>query len=333
MRSFLSLRHLSCGVIEELLEHASHLKRNPHSQDLLNKVVGLVFMNPSLRTLASMQAGISQLGGSSFVIQPGHNSWNLEFEDGAVMDGDTVEHVKEAIPVLGKYCDILGIRSFALQQNLAEDLEDRRMELMAELSPVPLVNLESASDHPCQALADWLTIDECGIGRSDKFVLSWAFHPKPLPFAVPRAALSMAAQRGMEIVIHGPQGYELPDQMMGELQSLGARSVQFETDRKKALQGARVLYCKSWVQHRLYGDPEKEMNARSALREDWCVREKWFEDYAPQAKFMHCLPVRRNVKVEDRVLDSDRSIVVQQAENRLHVQKAVLARLAQEVKA
>jgi N-acetylornithine carbamoyltransferase len=329
LNHFLTLRNRSRTDVQALVDRARSLKSSPISDDLHGKVVGLLFMNPSLRTLASFQAAVGQRGGTSFVIQPGASSWSLEFEDGAVMDGTAVEHVKEAIPVLSRYCDILGIRNFARQSNLADDLHDVEMSRFAALSSKPLINLESASDHPCQALADWMTLDELAIPTDGKFVLSWAWHPKPLPFAVPRASLAMAAQRGMEVVVHCPEGFDLPELLIEEAEALSGSKVQTCHVREQAMEGAHVLYCKSWCRPDLYGLPEAHQEATASLRENWCVDEPWFAVADSKAKFMHCLPVRRNVKVTDRVLDGPRSVVIQQAENRLHAQKSVILKLAE----
>ncbi|QYK52248.1 MAG: N-acetylornithine carbamoyltransferase [Fimbriimonadaceae bacterium] len=326
MNNFLSLRDLDREQVVELVRFARELKANPIGDRLAKKVIGLLFMNPSLRTLASFQSAIGQQGGTSVVIQPGAGSWSLEFSDGAVMDGEAVEHVREAIPVLASYCDALGIRSFADQKNLDVDLADERMKKLAGLTEKPVINMESASDHPCQALADWMTLDELGIPKDGKFVLSWAWHPKPLPYAVPRAALTMAAQRGMDITILCPKNYNLPDKMITEAKQLGAASIEHQHNQVTGLADAHILYCKSWCALQHYGKPIEEMENRAHLR-DWCVQESWFKNAKKDAKFMHCLPVRRNVKVADEILDGPRSVVIQQAENRLHVQKSVLISL------
>jgi N-acetylornithine carbamoyltransferase len=327
MQHFLDLDDLTDDLLETVLARARALEAAPVNRALAGKTVGLLFMNPSLRTLASMEAGIAQLGGLSFTVIPGQGSWTLETRDGVVMDGAAVEHVREAIPVLAQYADALGVRCFAAGKHLGEDLDDGLIRLMAELSPVPFINLESAVSHPCQALGDWKTLEDFDVPRSGgRFVLSWAYHPKPLPYAVPASALRMAARRGMEVVVLRPEGYSLPGPIMEEARSLAARSggtVSETTERKAAMEGAHVLYAKSWAMPELYGRPAEEAPHREALR-DWCVGESWFAPARPDAKFMHCLPVRRNVKVTDEVLDGRRSAVVKQAGNRLHAQKALL---------
>jgi len=330
MKSFVALEDLAGDRLEAVLARARELEARRVTNDLAGRTVALLFLNPSLRTLASMQAGVAQLGGNSFVISPGAGSWKIEMRDGAVMDGDAAEHVREAIPVLGQYADALAVRCFARGGDLAEDLADGTIRTMAALSPVPFVNLESAASHPCQALADWKTMDDLGVPRSGgKFVLSWAYHPKALPYAVPASALAMAAQRGMHVTVLRPDGFGLPAAVMDRARALAARSggsVEESSDRRAAMDGAHVLYAKSWTAPSLYGRPEEEATLRAPLRE-WCVRESWFATARPDAKFMHCLPVRRNVKVADEVLDGPRSVVVREAANRLHAQKALLVEM------
>lgn len=334
MKRFVDLADLTREEILDLLALAGRLERHPeasgHHQALAGKVLALVFFNPSLRTLASFQAGMSRLGGTSIVIAPGQGSWQLETRTGAVMDGAAAEHVREAIPVLAGYADAMGIRSFAGGTDLAADLADETFSAMADVCPVPLINLESAIDHPCQALADWRTMDELGIpAHGGKFVLSWAWHPKALPLAVPAAAVHMAALRGMEVTVLRPEGFALPEPLMDKARraaALSGGSVEETADRREAMAGAHVLYAKSWTAPAAYGDPAAEAALRSPLR-DWCVDESWFAPAAPGCRFLHCLPVRRNVIVRDEVLDGPRSAVVREAHNRMWTQMAVLHRL------
>ena len=329
MKHFLSLSALSRDEVADLVTVAGRLERSPEPAALAGKVLALLFFNPSLRTLASFQSGMARLGGSSFVISPGQGSWQLETREGVVMDGAAAEHVREAIPVLASYADALGIRSFAGGTDLAADLADLAFRAMVAASPVPVVNLESAVDHPCQALGDWKTLDDLGVPRGGKLVLSWAWHPKPLPLAVPAAVVHMAAQRGMEVTVLRPEGFALPDAIMARAHaaaSLSGGSVRVTTDRREALEGARVVYAKSWGSPERYGDAAGEAALRAPLR-SWCVDESWFARAAPDARFMHCLPVRRNVVVADEVLDGPRSVVVPQARNRMWAQMAVLHRL------
>lgn len=328
MKRFMDLPELDTGLVRELVATAKHLEKHPHSDALRGKIAGLLFMNPSLRTLASMQAGMAQLGGSSFVITPGQGSWGLETRPGVVMDGDAAEHVREAIPVLSQYCDVLAVRNFAKGKDLAEDAADAVIRRMADLSPKPFMNLESAMTHPCQSLADWKTLDDLDVPTNEgRFVLSWAWHPKALTYAVPASTLNMAAQRGMKVTVLRPQGFALPGSVMATARALASKSggSVFETDDvAAAMDGAHVLYAKSWCAPSAYGNPEADAALRASLREAWCIRESFFASARADAKFMHCLPVRRNVKVADEVLDGPRSVVVRQAGNRLHAQKAVL---------
>ena len=329
MKRFLSLSALSTDEVADLVALAARLERRPEPRALAGKVLALLFMNPSLRTLASFQSGMARLGGSAFVISPGQGSWILETRQGAVMDGAAAEHVREAIPVLASYADALGIRSFAGGSDLEADVADLSFLEMAEVCPTPLINLESAIDHPCQALGDWKTLDDLAVPRHARFVLSWAWHPKPLPLAVPAAAVHMAALRGMEVVVLRPEGFALPEPVMERARRAAATSggsVVETTDREAAMAGAQVLYAKSWTAPARYGDPAAEAELRAPLR-SWCVDESWFAPAAPGCRFMHCLPVRRNVVVRDEVLDGPRSVVVHEARNRMWAQMAVLHRL------
>ncbi|HET9208798.1 MAG TPA: N-acetylornithine carbamoyltransferase [Thermoanaerobaculia bacterium] len=328
MKDFLHLWDLAPEEVAELLALSRRLERSPEPEALKGKILALLFFNPSLRTLASFQAGVARLGGSAFVISPGQGTWLLETREGVVMDGAAAEHVREAIPVLASYGDALGVRSFAGGTDLEADLADATFHSMAEVCPVPMINLESAIDHPCQALADWKTMDDLEIPKGGKFVLSWAWHPKPLPLAVPAAVVHMAALRGMDVTVLRPEGFGLPEPVMAKARAAAELSggSLHETDaRAEALEGANVIYAKSWTSPRHYGDPQ-EAELRSGLR-DWCVGDDWFERAAPDCRFMHCLPVRRNVVVKDSVLDGPRSVVVHEARNRMWAQMAVLHRL------
>jgi N-acetylornithine carbamoyltransferase len=270
-----------------------------------------------------------RLGGSSVVITPGQGTWQMETRLGAIMNGAAAEHVHEAVPVLASYCDAIGIRLFAEGRNLAADMAETQFRMMADLCDKPLVNMESAMNHPCQALADWHTMDELRVPERGKFVLSWAQHPRALPLAVPSATVHMAAMRGMEVVVLRPEGYALPEPIMEKARQAAKASggsVHETTDRTEALQGAHVIYAKEWGSPQHYGDSEAETRLREYLS-DWCVKDSWFRTAQPDCHFMHCLPVRRNVAVADEVLDGSRSVVIREAFNRMVVQMAVLYRL------
>jgi N-acetylornithine carbamoyltransferase len=329
LKRFIDMADCSREQIADLLQLAARLEKKPEPQALAGKVLGLLFMNPSLRTLASMQSGMARLGGSSFVITPGQGTWQLETRLNAVMDGPAAEHIREGIQVLASYCDALGIRAFADNKSLAEDLAETKFHGMAELVDKPLINLESAVNHPCQALADWKTMDDLGVPQRAKFVLSWVYHPRALPLAVPAAAAHMAAMRGMDVTILRPEGYALPPATMQRVRAAAAASggaVHETSEAAEALEGAHIIYAKEWGCTTHYGDETADATLRRRYK-NWCVDNGWFAQAAADCRLMHCLPVRRNVAVTDEVLDGPRSIVLRQAYNRLTVQMAVLHRL------
>jgi ornithine carbamoyltransferase len=329
MKRFLDLGDFERDEVLALLELARRLEKYPEPHALAGKILGLVFFNPSLRTLASFQAGMARLGGSSFVITPGQGTWQLETRLGAVMNGAAAEHVREGIPVLASYCDALGIRAFADGKDLQSDLAETAFTAMANLVDKPLVNLESAVNHPCQALADWKTMDDLGVPRGGRFVLSWVYHPRALPLAVPAAAVHMAALRGMEVIVLRPDGFALPPQIMEKASRAAAMSggsVRETSVREEALEGAHVIYAKEWGATGCYGNAEADARLRASLT-DWCVRNDWFAKTSSECRLMHCLPVRRNTAVADEVLDGPRSAVQREAYNRLVVQMAVLHKL------
>ena len=328
MKRFMDLAEFSRDEVLGLLELAQRLERHPEPRALAGKILGLLFFNPSLRTLASFQVAMARLGGTSFVINPGQGTWQLETRSGVVMDGAAAEHVREGIPVLASYCDALGIRAFAEGKDLASDLAETAFNGMASLIDKPLINLESAVNHPCQALADWKTMDELKVPAGGRFVLSWAYHPRALPLAVPAAAVHMAAMRGMEVIVLRPEGFALPGAIMERARHAAAASggsVRETSDRDAALRGAQVLYVKEWGATARYGDAAEDARLRSALG-GWCVRNDWFSA-SPDCHVMHCLPVRRNTAIADEVLDSPRSVVQREAYNRLPAQMAVLHQL------
>jgi N-acetylornithine carbamoyltransferase len=329
MKRFLDLGDFSREEVLSLLELARRLERQGEPHALTGKILGLLFFNPSLRTLASCQAAMARLGGSSLVIHPGQGSWQLETRVGAVMDGAAAEHVREGIPALAGYCDALGIRMFAEGKDLASDLAETPFNTLAGLIDKPLINLESAVNHPCQALADWKTLDDLEVPRHGRFVLSWAWHPRALPLAVPAAAVHMASLRGMEVIVLRPEGFALPEPIMERARRAAAAaggSVRETAVRDEALAGAEVLYVKEWGATAAYGDAAADARLRAALT-DWCVRADWFAHTAPECRVMHCLPVRRNTAIADEVLDGPRSVVQREAYNRLPAQMAVLHRL------
>ena len=327
MKAFNDLADFSSEEIVALLALANRLDEKPEPNVLTGKVLALLFLSPSLRTLASFQAAMIRLGGGSFVISPEMSIHGLESRPGIVMDGAAAEHIHEAVPVIASYGDAIGIRAFAERKDLEHDLEDSEFSSLTDLIDTPFINMESASNHPCQSLADWKTLDDLNIpANGGKFVLSWAYHPKPLPLAVPAATVHMAAMRGMDVTVLRPNGFELPQAVMDKARQAAEASggsVRETSDRGPAMEGANVIYAKSWSSTKHYGDRAADQELRRELTE-WCVDEPWFESAKDDCRFMHCLPVRRGVVVQERVLDGLRSVVIHQARNRMLAQMAVL---------
>ena len=314
--------------LEQLIESALRFKSGDDAaKPLAGKSVALVFFNPSLRTRASMQVGIYELGGNAVVLEPGGTSWTLEHREGAVMDGDKTEHVAEFVRVLERYCVAIGVRTFAALKDWQEERTDPVLNAFAKYASVPIINLESAMHHPCQSLADMLTIREkLGTGKK-RVVLTWAWHPKPLPMAVPNSFALAAAQMGHDLVIAHPEGYDLDEELMETSRQVAAAAggnVEITTNIDAAFSGAEVIYAKSWGAKQFYGNTNQDIARRTQYRGKWIVDEEKMAR-TNNAIFMHCLPVRRNVIVTDGVIDSPASVVIDEAENRLHVQKAIMA--------
>jgi N-acetylornithine carbamoyltransferase len=327
MNRFNDLTDFSTEEISGLLELATRLEQHPEPRALEGKILSLLFLSPSLRTLASFQAAMGRLGGGSFVISPDMSIHGLEARPGIVMDGAAAEHIREAVPVIASYGDAIGIRAFAERRSLDDDLADREFEKLGSLVDVPLINMESAIQHPCQNLADWKTMDDLEVpAQGGRFVLSWAYHPRALPLAVPASTVQMAAMRGMDVVVLNPPGFDLPQPVMDKARAAAEASggsVTETGDRREAMEGAHIIYAKSWSSTQHYGDRLADQAQREELI-DWCIDDPWFENAHTDCRFMHCLPVRRGVVVADRVLDGPRSIVLPEARNRMLAQMAVL---------
>lgn len=330
MTNFLKTSDFSLRELENFIASAREIKSGSNfAKSLAGKSVALVFFNPSLRTRASMQVGIYELGGNPVILEPGGTSWTLEYQDGEVMDGDKTEHLKEFVRVLERYVSAIGVRTFAELKDWERERTDPVLNAFAKYSTKPVINLESAMHHPCQALADMMTIRERFEMQKKKVLLTWAWHPKPLPMAVPNSFALAAAQFGHDLRIAHPKGYELDGDLLSEIVRNAVdhgRSVEFTNDVNAAFDDVEVVYAKSWGGKDFYGTAEKDVECRSKLREGWIV------DEAKMARtnngiFMHCLPVRRNVIVTDGVIDSPNSVVIDEAENRLHVQKAIMSSL------
>jgi len=330
MMNFLTTADFSLAELEGLIETALQFKSGAIAdKPLSGKSIALVFFNPSLRTRASMQVGIYELGGNAVILEPGETSWTLEHRENVVMDADKTEHLAEFVRVLERYVAAIGVRTFANLENWEAERLDPILQALAKYASKPIINLESAMHHPCQALADMMTIRERFGKEKKKVTLTWAWHPKPLPMAVPNSFALAAAQMGHDLRIAHPKGYELDGELLETIQRRSAEaggSLEIVNKIDEAFDNADVVYAKSWGSFRHYG------NANEDIRERQIYREKWIVDTAKMARtndaiFMHCLPVRRNVIVTDGVIDSASSVVIDEAENRLYVQKAIMAKL------
>jgi N-succinyl-L-ornithine transcarbamylase len=299
--------------IQALVKEALLIKKTPYADKHLgkNRTLGLLFFNASLRTRLSTQRAAQNLGLESIVMNVGQDGWGLEFEDGAIMNGNKAEHIKEAAPVIGQYCDIVGVRSFPGLENREEDYSEQVINQFVKHTGKPILSLESATRHPLQSLADLITIEELKTKPRPKVVLTWAPHVKALPQAVPNSFAEWMNQADVDFVITHPEGYELAPEFAG--------NAKVTYDQKEAFEGADFIYAKNWSSYKDYG---KIMNSDPA----WMVTMEKMK-LTNNAKFMHCLPVRRNVVVEDAVLDSDHSVVIQQAGNRVWAAQTVLKNL------
>jgi len=327
-RDFLALEDWSPEAVDRVLALATRVKRGEIAGGLERKVLAMVFLDPSLRTRSSMETAMFLHGGHALVLEPGRGSWALETEPGAVMDGTTVEHLTEAARVLSRYADALAVRVFPKGTDWAVERQDRVIRDFARYADKPVINLESSRRHPCQALADAMTLRErLGETRGKKLVLAWAWHPKALPTAVPASAAIAAARLGMEVVVTRPPGFDLdPEDMktIGRLAGEAGGALQLCDDLDAGLAGADAVYVKSWGSLQAFGRPEEEQTLRAGLR-DWRLTERRLRHTRGGSGIvMHCLPVRRNVEIDDAVLDGPNSVVVEEAENRLHAQRALL---------
>jgi len=309
---------------------AAHGHPTASSTVAAGRSLGLVFLNPSLRTRTSMELAAQRLGAHVTTLTPGQDSWTLAFGDGVVMDGVEAEHVRDAFGVLSRYVDVLGVRVFASQTDYAQDVSDSLIREIADAATVPVINLESAAHHPCQALADAAVMADHFDGdvAGKRFVLSWTHHPKALPMAVPNSALLTAARLGMHVTVARPDSHALDASVMAEASTLSQSaggSVEETTDLDAAAVGADVVYAKAWGGPMVYTDPEQEAALRASLT-DWRITAEHMAA-TNDGRFMHCLPVRRNVVVDDAVLDGTQTLHLDQAEYRLHAQQALLEHL------
>ncbi len=313
MKNYLSIQDIN--NLDQWVKEAMILKRDPLAYQELgkNRTIGLLFFNSSLRTRLSTHKAAINLGMDVMVMNIGKDGWILDFEDGSIMDQHSAEHVKEAAQVVAQYCDLIAVRAFASLENKANDEAELVLNGFKKYAGVPIVNMESSIHHPLQALADAITIQEHKKTDRPRVVLSWAPHPRPLPHAVANSFVEMMKKMDAEFVITHPEGYELnPDITAG---------CQLEYDQQKALAGADFVYVKNWSSYMDYGKVlHKDL--------DWMMTGSKLG----QAQFMHCLPVRRNVVVEDAVLDGPQSLVHQQANNRTYAAQLVLKKILETIK-
>ena len=332
MKHFLNTQDWSRSELDALLARASQFKRNRIGDELRGKSIALVFFNPSLRTRTSFELGAFQLGGHAVVLQPGKDAWPIEFDLGTVMDGEAEEHIAEVAKVLSRYVDMIGVRAFPKFIDWSLDRQDKVLRGFAEHATVPVINMETIT-HPCQELAHVMALQE-HFGSTDlrgrKYVLTWTYHPKALNTAVANSALTIATRMGMDVTLLCPTpDYVLDRRYMdwaarNVVESGG--SLQVSHDIESAYAGADVVYAKSWGALPYFGNWEPEKPIRDAYKH-------FIVDEAKMALtnhgvFSHCLPLRRNVKATDAVMDSPQCIAIDEAENRLHVQKAIMAALA-----
>lgn len=302
--------------LKEWVQQAIQLKNNPLANQNLgkNKTLGMLFFNPSLRTRLSTQKAAIHLGMNVMVMNFTGEGWTLEFEDGAVMDGGSSEHIKEAAAVISQYCDVLAIRAFAGLTDREADYAETVLTGFKRYATVPLVNMESAAGHPLQALADAITLQELKPAHRPKVVLSWAPHPKALPQAVANSFVEMMQLQAADFVITHPKGYELHPDIV--------KNLTIEYHQEKAFENADFIYAKNWS---AYGDYGQVLSTDPA----WQITSEKMK-LTNNAYFMHCLPVRRNVIVADEVLDSPQSVVIRQANNRTYAAQLVLKRILEE---
>jgi N-succinyl-L-ornithine transcarbamylase len=314
--NFISLKDIDS--LKKWVSEALEIKENPLKNKKLgkNKTLGMLFFNPSLRTRLSTQKAALNLGMNVMVMNFTNEGWTLEFEDGAIMNQGASEHIKEAAEVVSQYCDVIAIRAFAELKDKEKDNSEVVISGFMKYATVPIINMESATGHPLQALADAITIEEFKPNHRPKVVLTWAPHPKALPQAVPNSFVEMMQLQDADFVITHPEGYELNPKI--------TKNSKIEYNQDKAFENADFIYAKNWSNYNQYGqitnsDP------------NWTVTADKMK-LTNNAKFMHCLPVRRNVIVTDEVIDSENSIVMNQANNRTYSAQLVLQKILKDEK-
>ncbi|MHC4990344.1 MAG: N-acetylornithine carbamoyltransferase [Planctomycetota bacterium] len=329
MKHFLTTQDWPIDELQRLIEGGRHFRDHPVQPLLAGRSIALVFFNPSLRTRTSFEIGAAQLGAHAVVLQPGRDAWPIEFRAGTVMDGDAEEHVKEVAGVLCRYCDLIAVRAFPKFVDWADDRRDGLITSLARHASVPVINMETIT-HPCQELAHVMALqDRLGDLRGRKYLLTWTWHPRPLNTAVANSAVMIATRFGMNVTLLCPdEQFLLDDRYLDAAKDnaeVSSGSLEISHDIEKAYDGAEIVYAKSWGAIPFFGDWEREKPLRDRFRH-FIVDEPKMA-MTSNALFSHCLPVRRNVKVTDAVLDAPTSIALDEAENRLHVQKAIMCEL------
>ncbi|HSM69870.1 MAG TPA: N-acetylornithine carbamoyltransferase [Xanthomonadales bacterium] len=329
MKHFLNTTDWTRDELDAVLQLAARLKQDPISRKLSGRSIALLFLNPSLRTRTSFELGMQQMGGMAIVLQPGRDAWSMEFSAGVVMDGQAEEHVSEVAGVLSHYCDLIALRAFPGFVDWQTDRQDPLIRALARHASVPVINMETIV-HPCQELALMMTLGEkLGTVAGMKMLLTWTWHPRPLNTAVANSALLIGSRFGMDVTLLCPEpAYVLDQQFMDQASENAAASggsLTVSHDIEAAYTGADVVYAKSWGALPHYGRPEEDWALRKQYRH-FMVDERKMQ-LTNQALFSHCLPLRRNVKATDGVMDAEYCVALDEAENRLHVQKAVMASL------
>lgn len=329
MKHLTHIRDLGPEGVETILAKAAAWKKQAPGTVFQGRILGMVFFNPSLRTRTSFESVMLRSGGHAIVLDVGNGVWKLEDRVGAVMNADRAEHIKEAAPVLSRFVDMLGVRTFSAGGDDEQDEVDPVINAFRRHATVPLVSMESAREHPCQGLADVLTLRE-NFGSTKKLpvTLTWAPHIKPLPKAVPNSFLLSAAAAGCEVRVAHPPGFELHPAVRAEAEAYAKAtggSVTYTHDQDAALEGSRAVYAKSWGPTTRAAHTPGDVAALMASYSGWMPTRTTLSRAASDAIFLHCLPVRRNVEVSDEVLDHPSSRVIDEAENRFHVQRSILS--------
>ena len=329
MKNFITTQHWSRSELQEIIDFAIELKTNPYQPLLKNKSIAMLFFNPSLRTKTSFEVGISELSGIAVILQPGKDAWPIEFEENIVMDGNSEDHVKEVAQVLSSYCDCIAIRAFPEFKNWAHDRTDSVINSFAKYSSVPVVSMETI-EHPCQELAHILTLQEhYGDLHGKDYLLTWTYHPKPLNTAVANSSLLIASKFGMNIKLLCPsEDYHLDDRYLEAARgncALEGTSFDISYDIDSAYSNVDIVYAKSWGSLSQYGRFDEQIAINNRYKHFIVDESKM--SLTNNAVFSHCLPLRRNVKATDGVMDADYCLAVKEAENRKHVQKSMLSKI------